>query len=93
MLHLKFKYTIFQGRILIKRGPKLFHLLGPYKSCILKSRGKWKSIRLKNLSKAEYDDGYLKLLKAYLESTKHCDSMRKKGRWQCQIYYTPWLRL
>lgn len=41
------------------------------------NRGKWKSLKLNNPSKADDDDDmYLKLLKGYLESTMHYDSVK-----------------
>lgn len=50
----------------------------PSKSTIPKSRGRWNNFKLNDFSKAENDDGCLKLLKV-LESTVRYNSMCKKG--------------
>lgn len=41
--------------------------------------------------KAEDDDGRLKLLKVYLESTMRYDGLCQKYLGHCQKYYTFWL--
>lgn len=46
---------------------------------------------LNNFSKADDDDGYLKLLKGHLKSTMRDDSMCNKGYDSVKKYYKPWL--